>query len=96
MVDFNRRLLDLEAKVTGEGEKIEALQNTTKRIESQLEQNKNEFEKDQTDLLVKVDQAMVMLTYICNNMKITPDQLPQNNGPSTSQFSRFVKIVRLT
>lgn len=63
----------------GHGEKIKALQDTTKRIESQLEQNKNEFKKDQVDLSSKVDQAMVMLTCICNNMNITPDQIPQNN-----------------
>lgn len=79
MADFNKKLIDLEAKVIGHGETIEALQYTTKRIKSQREENKNEIKKEQANLSVKVDTLMVMLTYICNTMKITPNQIPQNN-----------------
>lgn len=75
MADFNKRLLDLETKVIGQGEKIEALQDTTKRIESQLEQNQNESKKDQGVFSDKVDQAMVLLICICNKLKVTPDQI---------------------
>ena len=79
MANFNKKLIDFEAKVTRHGEKIEALQDATKRIESQLEQNKNEFKKNQENLSCKVDQAMVMLTRICDKLKITPDRILQNN-----------------
>lgn len=65
--------------MTEHDEKIKILQDTTNIIGSQLKENKKEFKKDQRDLSSKVDQAMVMLTYICDSMKITPDQIPENN-----------------
>jgi len=34
MAGFNKRLIDLETKATEHGEKIEELQDTTKRIEN--------------------------------------------------------------
>lgn len=61
MVDFNKTVVDLETKVTRQGDKIEELQNITKGIKSQLEENKNEFKKDKANLSVKMDQAIVML-----------------------------------
>lgn len=54
MADFNKNLIELEAKVIEHGDKIETLHDTTNGIKSQLEENKNEFKKDQADLSVKV------------------------------------------
>ena len=79
-------MIDLENKVTKHSNKIKELQDTTKRIESPIEQNHNEFKKDHAILSNKVDrnhnaasiahdQAMVMLTCICDKLKITPDQI---------------------
>jgi len=58
-----------------------------KIIENQLEQNHNEFKKDHAILSNKVDQnhnatsiaydqEMMMLTCICDKLKITHDQIP--------------------
>lgn len=90
MTDFNKKLMDLEIKVNKHAKKIEECQDTIKRIESQLEHNNNEFKKDHAILSDKVDrnhnaasithdEAMAMLTYICDKLKITLDQIPQNN-----------------
>jgi len=75
MVDFNKRLVELETKVTKQGDKTEDLQNIKEGIKRQLEENMNKFKKDPTYLSVKVDKAMAMLGCICTTLKITPDQI---------------------
>lgn len=95
MVDFNKNLIDLENKVTRHAEENKELQDTTKRIENQLEHNHNKFKGDHAILSNNIDQnhdaaiiahneAMATLNSICEKLKITPDQLPQNNE-STQQ-----------
>jgi len=55
MADFNKKLIHLKTKVNTHVKKIEELQDTMKRIESQLEQNHNEFKKDHVILSNKMD-----------------------------------------
>ena len=69
---------------------------STKRIENQLEHNHNEFKKDHGILSNKVDRnhneaiiahndSIVMLKFICERLKITHDQLHQNNEATQHQ-----------
>ena len=71
--DLNQKLVDLESKVIGYSDDIKKLQDTTNQIEQQPRRNYIKSE-------INHNQTMTLLNTLCERMKVTPEQLLQDDG----------------